>query len=58
MFKKFTAVENISTQSQVKASVARGIRNTILQQYPVLEGVIEEILPKKTPTFIAKWCVF
>jgi len=54
MFKKFTAAENISTQSQVKGSVARGIRNAILQQYPNLEGVIDEILPKKAPTFIAK----
>lgn len=27
----------------------------ILEQYPLLEEYIEDILPKKTPIFITKW---
>lgn len=26
-------------------------------QYPSLEPAIEDILPKKTPIIVAKWCV-
>jgi PUA domain protein len=46
--------ESISSINQVKASVARGIRSSLLSQFPGLEDVISEILPKKTPLFIAK----
>jgi len=46
--------ENISSQTQVKSSVARGIRTKILQQFPSLENDIDEILPKKTPLILSK----
>ena len=39
---------------QVKSSVQRGIRSKILDQYPMLEPIADELLPKKTPMFIAK----
>jgi len=54
MFKKFVQEESISTQSQVKSSVARGIRSAILEQYPCLKDDIDVLLPKKQPTQIAK----
>jgi len=54
MFKKFSVRENVSGQSQVKNSVAREIRNSILQQMPKIEPFIDDILPKKVPTVIAK----
>jgi len=54
MFKKFSVRENVSGQSQVKNSVAREIRNSILQQMPKIEPFLDDILPKKVPTVIAK----
>ncbi|KAL6058254.1 Pseudouridine synthase and archaeosine transglycosylase (PUA) domain-containing protein [Balamuthia mandrillaris] len=54
MFKKFTADENVTGQNQVKASVGRGIRNSILEQYPILEPIMDEVMPKKAPTIVVK----
>lgn len=49
--------ENISSYSKVKSSVQRNIRNKILEQYPQLEKMEEDLLPKKDPMFVAKWYV-
>lgn len=49
--------ENISSYSKVKSSVQRNIRNKILEQYPQLEKMEEDLLPKKEPMFVAKWYV-
>mmetsp|Transcript_10346 Transcript_10346/g.23928 ORF Transcript_10346/g.23928 Transcript_10346/m.23928 type:complete len:149 (-) Transcript_10346:423-869(-) len=54
MFRKFTREEHISGKSQVKSSVQRGIRGSILDQYPGLEEEIDELLPKKEPLFVCK----
>eukprot|EP01031_Cornospumella_fuschlensis_P028269 gene28269-34136_t len=48
MFKKFTADENVSSISQVKNSVQRSIISQICETYPLIEPVIEDILPKKS----------
>lgn len=55
MFKKF-AKEELSHLNQVKASIARGIRASICEQYPWLEesGVIDVIFPKKEAVQLAK----
>ena len=47
MFKKFDPAEAVSSRSQVKSSVVRGIRAALVEQYPLIEDVIDEILPKK-----------
>ena len=47
MFKKFTKEENVGSTTLVKASVGRGIRAKILEQYPELEDKIDHMLPKK-----------
>ena len=57
MFKRFTIEEHVSNQSQVKSSQQRQIRNKILEQYPQLEPIIEELMPKKEPMIVAKWYV-
>ncbi|KAI8997449.1 malignant T cell-amplified sequence 1-like protein [Pilobolus umbonatus] len=49
MFKKFSFSENIASQSQLKTSVQRSVRNKLNEQYPLLETVLEEMIPKKTP---------
>eukprot|EP01094_Clydonella_sp_ATCC50884_P006658 TRINITY_DN15870_c0_g1_i1.p1 TRINITY_DN15870_c0_g1~~TRINITY_DN15870_c0_g1_i1.p1 ORF type:complete len:192 (+),score=56.04 TRINITY_DN15870_c0_g1_i1:32-577(+) len=53
MFKKFTP-DSMSGQSRVKASVARAIRSQLVEQYPMMEGVFEELIPKKAPVMVAK----
>jgi hypothetical protein len=48
--------ESVSSKSQVKTSIIRGIKKRIVEQYPSLEEVIDEIIPKKESSiFIAKW---
>eukprot|EP01134_Creolimax_fragrantissima_P004420 CFRG4420T1 len=54
MFKKFTPKESVSGQTQTKSSVARGIRNKILEEYPSLESEMEHLFPKKQPLFLVK----
>lgn len=46
---------SVTSKSQVKSSVQRGIRNSIVEQYPELEEEIEVLLPKKEPLFVVKW---
>ncbi|XP_065201224.1 malignant T-cell-amplified sequence 1 homolog [Planococcus citri] len=47
MFKKFDEKESISTVQQLKSSVQKGIRTKLVELYPVLEGHVDVILPKK-----------
>ncbi|XP_031101783.1 uncharacterized protein LOC116005680 [Ipomoea triloba] len=53
MFKKFSS-EEVSGQNQVKASVQRKIRQSIAEEYPGLEPVLDDLLPKKSPLIVAK----
>lgn len=53
MFKRFTK-DDISSASQVKSSVQRGIRKSILEKYPKLESEMDFIFPKKTSIMVAK----
>ncbi|KAL2247335.1 UNVERIFIED_CONTAM: Malignant T-cell-amplified sequence 1 [Sesamum indicum] len=46
--------EEVSAQNQVKASVQRKIRQSIAEEYPGLEPVLEDLLPKKSPLIVAK----
>jgi hypothetical protein len=52
---RFTKEESIASQSQVKSSVGRAIRNAILEQYPFLLDKMEYIIPKKSPLIVVKW---
>lgn len=55
LFKKFSR-DDISSSSQVKASVARGIRTAIGQEFPWLEdnGVLDVLIPKKEAVVLGK----
>ncbi|GIL43280.1 hypothetical protein Vafri_1067 [Volvox africanus] len=55
LFKKFSR-EDVSNLSQVKSSVARGIRAAICETYPYLEqtDVIEALIPKKESVYLGK----
>ncbi|KAH0766701.1 hypothetical protein KY285_002572 [Solanum tuberosum] len=48
------STEEVSGQNQVKASVQRRIRQSIAEEYPLLEPVLEDLLPKKSPLIVAK----
>ena len=50
--------EEVSNSGQVKSSVQRAIRSKVLEQYPKLEAVIDDIIPKKGSIVLAKWCVW
>merc|ERR1712166_1472278 len=53
MFKKFGKAE-MTGQSQVKSSQQRGIKASLIEQYPMLEGTIDELMPKKQPLIVVK----
>ena len=43
--------------AQAKSSVQRGVRTRIMEQFPTLEAVMDDLIPKKAPMFLAKWYV-
>ncbi len=55
--RRFSQKESVASHSQVKSSVARGIRNGIMEALPYLDPIFDELLPKKAPLFVAKVCV-
>ncbi|KAK8638627.1 hypothetical protein V6N13_137042 [Hibiscus sabdariffa] len=50
---KFSS-EDVSSQNQVKVSVQRKIRQSIAEEYPGLEPVLDDLLPKKVRLIVAK----
>lgn len=50
MFRKY-AVENVQ---QLKSSVQRGIRTKISDQYPNLDDVLDDLIPKKASMVLGK----
>lgn len=46
--------EDFGNQSAAKSSVVRGIRGSILDMFPRLEDVIDDIMPKKDPLLVVK----
>jgi len=50
MFRKFDSSSDVSTSTQVKASVQRAIKSQILEAHPAItEDLLDELLPKKPP---------
>lgn len=52
---RFDEKESISSVQQLKSSVQKGIRTKLLECYPLLEGYVDLILPKKENFRIIKW---
>ncbi len=55
MFKKLDPSEDIHGRQQIKSSVQRSIRAKLVAQFPKLESIIDEVLPKKTQLTLIKW---
>ncbi|CDK26654.1 unnamed protein product [Kuraishia capsulata CBS 1993] len=53
MFKKFTK-DDVHTKSNVKSSVQRGLKVKLVAQFPKLEPVIDELIPKKSSLVLFK----
>ncbi|KAL2315432.1 PUA domain-containing protein [Schizosaccharomyces pombe] len=48
MFKRFNSREDIKGTTPIKSSIQRGIKAKLVQAYPNLEQVIDELIPKKS----------
>lgn len=46
--------EDFGNQNIAKASIVRGIKSSLLEQFPALEGLIDDIIPKKDPLLLVK----
>jgi malignant T-cell-amplified sequence len=57
MFKRFSVAEDISTQTALKSSVQRAIKKSIVEQYPLIEPHIDDVIPKKAEVLEAKGSV-
>merc|ERR1719172_590251 len=53
-FRKFDRKESVSALSQVKSSALRGIKASLAEEYPPLEGLLEDLVPKKGDVAMAK----
>ncbi|CAB9508504.1 machinery-associated protein 20 [Seminavis robusta] len=50
MFKKFDPSSDVSTSTQVKASVQRALKSQIIESHPeITEDILDELIPKKSP---------
>jgi malignant T-cell-amplified sequence len=50
LFKKFDPSTDVSTSTQVKASVQRALKSQILESHPKIDDeTLEELIPKKSP---------
>lgn len=53
--RRFDEKESVSGILQLKSSVQKGIRGKLVDEYPHLEGHLDNILPKKDAMRIIKW---
>ena len=49
--------ESVTSKNLLKTSVQRGIKASILEQYPTLEPYIDDVMPKKQQAHLYKWYV-
>ncbi|KAJ8096736.1 PUA-like domain-containing protein [Lipomyces tetrasporus] len=54
MFKKFNSKDDIHSRTNVKSSVQRGLKSKLIEQFPKLDHVIDEIIPKKGQLVVIK----
>ncbi|OXB56388.1 hypothetical protein ASZ78_012383 [Callipepla squamata] len=51
---RFDEKENVSNCIQLKTSVIKGIKNQLIDQFPVIEPWLNQIMPKKDPVKIVR----
>ena len=52
---RFDGKKDVAALSRAKTSVIRAIKRNIIEQYPTMKELIEELLPKKGNLSIARW---
>jgi len=55
VFFRFVDKENVTSVNQLKSSVQRGMKSKIIEQFPQIESIWDEIVPKKTGLKLVKW---
>lgn len=55
---RFSDKEHVSGVVQAKSTVIKQIRAKLIEDYPHIEGYIDEILPKKDNVRFVKWYSF
>ncbi|GAV49002.1 hypothetical protein ZYGR_0N04070 [Zygosaccharomyces rouxii] len=54
MFLNRKSIEDVHSRSNVKSSVQRSLKSKLVSQYPKLEDVIDELIPKKSQVELIK----
>ena len=54
---RFDPATDISGCNLAKSSVVRSVRAKLVDQYSPLADCIDDIIPKKEPLQLIKWCV-
>lgn len=54
---RFNSREDIKGTTPIKSSIQRGIKAKLVQAYPNLKQVIDELIPKKSQLTQIKWFV-
>jgi malignant T-cell-amplified sequence len=54
MFKKFSLDDSVASKAPMKSSQQRAMRATLIEQMPILELYMDEILPRKEKAILAK----
>lgn len=52
---RFDEKESVSGVNNAKSSVQRGVRQAVVSQFPFIEEVMDQILPKKDALKLVKW---
>ena len=55
LFFRFEDKENISGVNNAKSSVQRGVKASVLEQFPFTKDYMDQILPKKDALKLVKW---
>ena len=54
-FFRFVDKENVGSVNQLKSSAQRGMKTKIIAQFPHVEGIWDEVVPKKSGLKLVKW---
>lgn len=57
MLCRFVDKENVSSVNVLKSSAQKGMKNKIIEQFPHVEALWPEIVPKKAGIKLVKWYV-
>ena len=54
---RFVDKENVNSVNVLKSSAQKGMKNKIIEQFPHVEAIWSDIVPKKAGIKLVKWYV-